>query len=52
VKKKAEYNLVEMDLTKGKKIFIGDQEVNDVKDADMLRKRDAMERDELSKRIY
>jgi hypothetical protein len=30
-----------MDLSKGKKIFIGDQEVNDVKDADMLRKKDA-----------
>jgi hypothetical protein len=40
-----------MDLSKGKKLFINDHEVNDVKDADMLRRRDAEERDELSRRI-
>ena len=40
-----------MDLTRGKKAFIGDQEVADVKDADMLRRKDAEERDALSQRI-
>lgn len=40
-----------MDFSKGKKNFIGDHEVNDVKDADMIRRKDAEERDELSKRI-
>lgn len=40
-----------MDLAKGKKPFIGDHEVEDVKDADMLRKKDAEERDELSRRL-
>jgi hypothetical protein len=30
-----------LDLSKGKKLFIGDHEVNDIKDADMIRRRDA-----------
>lgn len=43
MRKKTEYGLVDMDLSKGsKKVFIGDSEVSDVKDADMLRRRDAM----------
>lgn len=40
-----------MDLSKGNRLFIGDKEVDDVKDAEMIRKKDAHERDELSKRI-
>ena len=30
-----------MDLSKGKKPFIGDHEIADVKDAEMLRRKDA-----------
>lgn len=41
VKKKTEYGLVDMDLAKGKKVFLGDHEVNDVKDAEMIRRKDA-----------
>ena len=51
VKKKTEYSLVDMNLAKGNKIFLGDHEINDVKDADMIRRKDAQARDELSKRI-
>jgi len=41
VKKKTEYSLVDMNLAKGNKIFLGDHEINDVKDADMIRRKDA-----------
>ena len=51
VKQRNDYSLVEMDLSKGKKLFINDQEVRDVKDADMLRRKDAQERDALAARI-
>jgi hypothetical protein len=40
-----------MNLGQNKKLFINDSEVSNVKDSEMMRRKDAMERDELSRRI-
>jgi hypothetical protein len=39
-KKSADYKLLQINPSKGSKMFVGDNEVENVKDADMLRKQD------------
>lgn len=45
LKKKTEYGLVDMNLSANKKLFVKDSEVKDVRNAEMLRNKDARERD-------
>lgn len=45
MKKKTEYGLVDMNLGANKKLFSKDHEVNDVKNSEMIRSKDARERD-------
>ena len=40
-----------MDLGSNKKLFVQDKEVDGVKDKEMIRKKDAQERDEFTKRL-
>lgn len=48
MKKKTQYGLVDMKLGKG---LNKDTEVSGIKDSEMLRKKDAAERDEFAKRL-
>ena len=40
-----------MDLSSNKKLFNKDNEVSGIKDSEMIRKRDAQERDQFAKRL-
>ena len=51
MRKKNQYDLVQMDLSSNRKLFNKDNEVSGIKDSEMLRRKDAMERDEFSKRL-